>query len=342
MQTTSLFSNVGILVRRSASLMVVSAVAACGGGGSGSSSASAVSGTSLQSVYQKVNWGSNVTVSFPSSCSMTLVTNGLPNHAMPAYYLRPAAGVYTTVVASTPSGFQLTVQPNPDTANASTVTYNICPTKAATSTTTGMGTIGMMISGGALFNGAEATGVAAVGDNVSYTFVDSSGVTQTASFIDPCSGHFTPASAGNLFHYHGLSSCVTAQVDTTGGPSHIIGIALDGFPIYGGRDVNGAVITVSQLDACNGITSATPEFPNGAYHYVLPEGVTTLQSSLRCYSGSVSAALLATAQDYGYCISVPSAVPVGDSRKRARSASPGPRPPASVVAELARQERHNG
>lgn len=93
---------------------------------------------------------------------------------------------------------------------------------------------------------------------------------------------------------------MTAEVDTTGGPSHIIGVALDGYPVYGGRDINGNVISVSQLDSCNGITSATPEFPNGVYHYVLPEGVTTGQSSLQCYTGTVSTRTIAQART-GMC-----------------------------------------
>jgi hypothetical protein len=63
------------------------------------------------------------------------------------------------------------------------------------------------------------------------------------------------------------------------------------FPVYGGRAINGQVIAVSQLDACNGITSPTPEFPNGVHDYVLPEGVTDKFSSLNCYSGTVSATM---------------------------------------------------
>ena len=101
---------------------------------------------------------------------------------------------------------------------------------------------------------------------------------------------------GTTWHAHGNPSCVTSEVDTGTGPSHIIGIALDGFPIYGGRDINGNVINVSQLDACNGITSPTPEFPSGAYHYVLPIGVTTKYASMNCYSGTVSAGTMAEAR----------------------------------------------
>ena len=52
-------------------------------------------------------------------------------------------------------------------------------------------------------------------------------------------------------------------------------------PFYGDRDASGDQITAAQLDACNGITSATPEFPDGIYHYVLlPTSDST--SSIRC------------------------------------------------------------
>jgi hypothetical protein len=95
------------------------------------------------------------------------------------------------------------------------------------------------------------------------------------------------------WHAHGNPACVTSQVDTATGPSHIIGIALDGFPIYGGRDIDGNVVAASSLDSCNGITSATPEFPSGAYHYVLPIGVTTKYASINCYAGTVSSTTMA-------------------------------------------------
>ena len=207
-------------------------------------------------------------------------------------------------MATTPDGLSLTVQPttSAETSQTASVTYNICPTKATTTTSTNMGSIGVMISGGALFNAFDGTGDPAMQQQVSYSFTDSNGVAQTAKFLDDCNGHFTPANAGNTYHYHGLPNCVTALVDKTGGPSHIIGIALDGFPVYGGRDINGNVITTSQLDACNGITSVTPEFPNGAYHYVLPEGVSNKYSSLNCYSGTVSSTTLAQALDLGICV----------------------------------------
>jgi hypothetical protein len=287
---------------------LVAALTACGGGSSDAGSttitattATSTTGNSLAAGYKQARWGANMTVSFPTDCTMKVVSTGLPNHALPAYDLRPATGSYTTVVATTPDGLALTLQPDPGTANPSSVTYNICPTQATSTTVTNMGSIGMMISGAALFNAYDGTGSPAMQQNVSYTFTDAAGKTQTAAFLDGCNGHYTPANAGNVYHYHGWSSCLTAQADTAGGPSHIVGIALDGFPVYGGRDLQGKVITTAQLDACNGIISATPEFPNGVYHYVLPEGVTGAKSSPGCYRGTVSARMAAAAQAAGIC-----------------------------------------
>ncbi len=98
-----------------------------------------------------------------------------------------------------------------------------------------------MISGASLYKAAEIVGhrASALKNNASYRFTSPSGESGTAHFIDNCNGHPTPANAGNSYHYHGLSPCVTAQVDEQGGPSHLIGVALDGFPIYGDRDIDG-------------------------------------------------------------------------------------------------------
>jgi YHYH protein len=98
-----------------------------------------------------------------------------------------------------------------------------------------------------------------------------------------------------------LGDPLAAQVDAVGGPSHLVGVAAEGFPVYGDKDIHGATVMLAQLDACNGITSATPEFPGGVYHYVLPTGVTGFQSSLRCYSGTVTKTQLAALKSTGIC-----------------------------------------
>jgi len=208
-----------------------------------------------------------------------------------------------TVVATTASGIQLGVMAFAGTGLSTSIktisaTFNTCPTKAASTTAAGMGPIGLMFSGTSLFNPYEATSTVALGDNASYTFT-SGGTSYTASFIDPCNQHAAGGTGGSTWHFHGVPTCWTSVVDGASGPSHIIGIALDGFPIYGGYDVNGNVVSVSALDSCNGITSPTPEFPSGAYHYVLPLNTTTKQSSINCYAGTVDATLSASMEKLG-------------------------------------------
>ena len=279
---------------------------ACGGGGSNavtetvSSTAVTSTGISLNAAYKNMAWQKGVTVTFPTDCSMTYTSTGVPSHSTDAYYLEPVRDVGGAVVATTAvSKMQLGTAAFGGASSTSTKsmsqTFNTCPTKATTTTATSSGAIGWMISGSALFNATEGDNnpTPALTDNVYYGFTDTGGVSRTAKFIDSCNGHPTPVM--NTYHYHALPSCVTALVDTTAGASHIIGIANDGFPIYGNKDITGAAIGISQLDTCNGITSATPEFPNGVYHYVLPEGVTSLRSSIGCYTGTVSKPLVAAA-----------------------------------------------
>lgn len=277
--------------------MAAAALMGCSGGsGLTTSTTSSVTTNQYATAYKSVAWGSTVTVTYPSSCEMTITTTGLPDYTPNAYYLAPASGNATVVAYTSQTNtalavisYQTGIEPS---LKGSTATIDVCPTKAATTTATGLGAIGYLISGTAMFNPYEMNATtAAIADNGSYTFKDSNGVQQTAYFLDQCGSH----SNGTTWHAHGNPACVTSQVDTSTGPSHIIGIALDGFPIYGGRDINGSVITVSQLDGCNGITSATPEFPNGAYHYVLPIGVTSKYASINCYSGTVSQQTMAAA-----------------------------------------------
>lgn len=284
-----------------AAALVLLPCIAMGCGGAASTSTSSSSGTNsttneYAAAYKSAAWGATVTVSFPSSCEITINATGQPDYTPNAYYLAPASGndtvVAHTAVTNTPLALISYAKMIEPSLQGSTVTLNDCPTKASATTATNLGAIGYLISGTAMFNPYEMNGATpAVADNGSYTFTDSTGAQQTAYFIDQCNSH----SNGSTWHAHGNPGCVTSQADTSTGPSHIIGIALDGFPIYGGRDINGNVISVSQLDTCNGITSPTPEFPNGAYHYVLPIGVTTKNASINCYSGTVSMAVMAEA-----------------------------------------------
>lgn len=125
--------------------------------------------------------------------------------------------------------------------------------------------------------------------------------------LELCDAHSTPDSQGGAFHYHADGNCIHyhpeggdwstydfSKVDATV-HSKIIAWAPDGFPIYGtygyasdgvtvkeikssyrlksgasgsaGIDDQEYVAGLGDLDECNGRTSATPEFPDGIYHY---------------------------------------------------------------------------
>ena len=257
---------------------------------------------SLAAGYRQMRWAPGVSVLFVNACSMAVFTDGRPAHVTDGQYLQPlSAATGAGTVARTPlSRMKLTSEPH-DAARSTRdgpLLFDICPVRAAHTTATREGMVGLMASGALLFAAAEIPGhrASAPADNVSVR----TGST-VVSFLDRCNGHPTPQPAGGVYHYHGLSPCVTDGVDQETGPSHLIGIALDGYPIYGDRDIHGSKVTLSQLDACNGITSPTPEFPTGVYHYVLPQGATDTYASLRCHAGTVSPRQLAVARSSGFC-----------------------------------------
>lgn len=247
---------------------------AASGGGSGTTAAVVNTAPGLE----KAKWGANVKITY-GKANIRYRSNGLPNHARQTEYAVPNDGVRVPNAATAHAAM------DPSKAQRYDFTIPTNPKKAASTTATSPGTIGVMISGAALFNPYEGDGttVAAAGN---FTVKNAAG--KDVAFLDTCSGHPTPMGE---YHYHALPSCVTAKVDTKIGASHLIGLAFDGFPIYGDRDINGKQVTKAKLDKCNGITSATPEFPKGIYHYVLLKTKDS-RSSIRCFSGKVDASLI--------------------------------------------------
>ncbi len=222
-------------------------------------------------------WAANVKVTIADG-KFRFMSDGLPNHERQAEYALPNAGVRV------PDASTATAGADPTTAQSYDYSIPTVPTKAASPTDASLGTIGVMISGAALFNPYEGDGsTVAMASN--FTVKNAKG--EDVAFLDSCNGHPTPM---GQYHYHALPKCVTSQVDTKAGPSHIIGVAFDGYLIYGDRDANGAVVTKDQLDSCNGISSPTPEFPSGVYHYVLLD-TSDATSSIRCFTGTIDASL---------------------------------------------------
>lgn len=236
--------------------------------------ATTTSTVTTTSAVKAAKWNQTVKLTYSKS-SVIMQPNGIPNHRRDAYYAVPNAGVVV------PDSTTANIMKDPTKAQMYKFTIPTTPKYSSTATSTSLGSIGVMISGAVLYNPYEGDGkTVAMANN--FTITNSAGV--TASFVDKCAGHPTPQQGA--YHYHGLSSCVTTKVDKTKKASHIIGFALDGFPIYGDRDIKGKQLTAKNLDKCNGIESATPEFPKGIYHYVLL-ATADAHSSISCFHGVV-------------------------------------------------------
>lgn len=229
-------------------------------------------------VIKAAAWNPTITITY-SDGSVNFRPDGIPDHDRDEYYAVPNAGVVV------PDASTAHIIKDPTSAQEYSFDIPSTPEYSTETTSAPLGSIGVMISGAIMYNPYEGDGTTVAMSN-NFTITDSSGI--TASFVDKCAGHPTPGmnGTGGAYHYHGLPNCVTKKVDTSTGPSHIIGIALDGFLIYGANDMHGKAVPASSLDECNGINSPTPEYPGGVYHYVLP-GTTDATSSIRCFHGKV-------------------------------------------------------
>jgi hypothetical protein len=150
----------------------------------------------------------------------------------------------------------------PNTGNPNTIRvqdfefrFPLVPKRAAEIIRLPMGPIGMAINGVVFFNPFEQGGMNAV---EGYSEV----------WLDSCCGH--PEQRG-VYHYHKYPSCVKSPFPDDGEQhSPVLGLAFDGFPIYGpyeGREQLARDLTATgegppALDVCNG-----HEDPVRGYHY---------------------------------------------------------------------------
>ena len=264
-------------------------------------------------------WNSTVKFAYSKS-SVVIQPDGIPNHPRDAYYAVPKS---QSVVV--PDSTTAMVIKDPTKAQNYRFTIPTTPKYSTTVTKTSLGSIGVMISGAVLYNPFEGDNkTPAMANN--FTITDANGI--TASFVDKCAGH--PIPMQGAYHYHGLSTCITSRVDKTAKPSHMIGLALDGFPIYGDRDIKGKQLTAKNLDMCNGIYSPTPEFPKGIYHYVLL-GTSDVRSSIACFHGVVDASQIQAMPNMGGGMPMPdlaaAAAKLGITEEKLVASFEGKQPP---------------
>lgn len=187
---------------------------------------------------------------------VVLETNGLPNHTSPYWSnttersLEGPMGTHVTEAAST--NHPLFVEPtvtsfnqmapgNIDNFNGSyTLRVPTTPEKASSSTSTGLGAIGLAVSGSVIYNDEE-------GPNVP--------LDEAVVSLDYTGAHTGPQS----YHYH-LEPTAWSEDD-----DKLIGIMSDGFFIYGRKDYDGSY--PSDLDASGGHFGPTPHNADGEYHY---------------------------------------------------------------------------
>lgn len=172
-----------------------------------------------------------------------IVGNGLPSTPIgnfPVQQGTPAYPYYASLPAGNDPATGQPYQPN-DTADEIYVApYNVTSTLPLYPKPTGFYPINSLIVGIALTGAMWHAEIAP----------DSSGQYYSPTNVlpmDSCWGH--PYS--NQYHYHGYSwKCFPDQ--GTAGHSPLFGWALDGFGIYGPRDVDGRMITNDKLDKCHG------------------------------------------------------------------------------------------
>ncbi len=188
--------------------------------------------TDITRVVQ-ANFTNGVTVS-TSGSSITLKSNGLPNHKTPYW------GVGNALYEDFPSGYHANVNTSMTSHNYS-MTIPVTPSAASTHEATSLGAIGMAINGVPIYNDREGGNVAL--DALTITTFDYSGA------------HPGP---GKDYHYH------TTGKYTSTDDAKLIGFLRDGFPMYGRKDTTGVYPT---LDTYGGHTGPTQDFPEGIYHY---------------------------------------------------------------------------
>jgi hypothetical protein len=199
-------------------------------------------------MYQRFQSAVTITI---EGTNVVLKSNGVPDHKSPywgsgnAMYEAPQAGMV----------------PNPNLIVSQSLTLRVpsSPAVAGTTSDTPLGPIGMAVNGVPLFNQYAAGRSPLNGEIISF---------------DRYNGH--PQNSGQ-YHYHFEPLWLT----TSNGASSLIGVLLDGFPVYGPKDPDGT--TPSNLDACNGHTHATADAPAGIYHY---HATTTVPYLSGCYKGT--------------------------------------------------------
>lgn len=199
----------------------------------------------------------NLTI-YADGDDIVLETNGLPNHTSPYWSnttersaIDPMGNLLVTEAAEEnhPLFVEPTVTTHEDMAPGNIDNFNgsytlrvpSAPSLAALSSSTGLGAIGIAVSGSMIYNDEE-------GPNVP--------LDDAVPSLDYTAAHTGPQS----YHYH-LEPKAWSDDD-----NELIGIMSDGFFLYG-RKCNSTESYPDDLDASGGHTSTTQHTTTEEYHY---------------------------------------------------------------------------
>jgi len=195
--------------------------------------------TTKIAVQGSVVWSSSFTSTL-NNMFLVISANGLPTHSTGTYPVARADPAYQ-------------YDKNPNAILSQNLDWRIPanPQLAASPGCLPMGSIGILLTGAALFNPADAD----IRDGVAWEVQDA------------CEGHPTGMMGGNIYHYHNVSRCV--EQDTAGQHSPLVGYIADGFGIYGNLGEGGVALTNASLDECHGHTHIITinSLQTSQYHY---------------------------------------------------------------------------
>lgn len=185
---------------------------------------------------------SSVIISFEED-EITIESNGYPNHTTPYWqetdslYIKPVVAV-----AQTPGR----IGSHRDRSH--TLTVSAKPGLAIKSTSTGLGAIGIAVTGVPIFNDSEGPG-RPLEEEIAETF-------------DYAGGHVGPSG----YHYHSEALDVPENTLLSHDDEKLVGIMADGFLLYGRKEMDGSYPT--NLDASGGHFGPTPHSGGEEiYHY---------------------------------------------------------------------------
>ena len=172
-------------------------------------------------VNGKVDWP-NARINIVTEKGMRIVrANNLPTHPTGEFPIRQSDPAY-----------QYDHNPSSIREQKILMRLPLMPKFAQSPSCVPMGLTAFTLVGGALYNAVDAGGR----DAPAY------------EILDACGGH--PERSGQ-YHYHDYAPCLPNGTDQNG-HSSLIAYALDGFGVFGVKDVGGRTVTNKNLDVCHG------------------------------------------------------------------------------------------